>query len=58
MEIPGSKSGKLLKGSLSVTYKMERLVRGSHFHLVSFAPELTLRLVGLREGKVQVRKEA
>lgn len=32
MEIPGSKSGKLLKGSSSVTPKMEQhLVQGSHF---------------------------
>lgn len=31
MEIPGSKSGKLLKGSSSVTHKMDHLVQGSHF---------------------------
>lgn len=31
---------------------------GNHFHLVLFAPEFMLRLVSLREGKVQVRKQA
>lgn len=53
MEIPGSKSGKLLKVLHLLHTKWTILSKGA---ISFFAPESMLRLVDLHEGKVQIWK--